>query len=176
MGNRRKRKIAGSRMNFFITVLTMSAIFIFVGYLMGNYATDLIKEEHKASMEMERAKPRNVEVIETSAPVSSISREVQTNPSQDRSPAPPNLPGPVQVPSIKTDAEISVFYRVQVGAFSEKVNADNLAKRLKDDGYECLVTPGPPYRVQTGAFSSEGNAKNLMDELKSKGFEAIIVR
>ena len=36
-------------------------------------------------------------------------------------------------------AESDVFYRVQVGAFYEKANADALAEKLKKEGYEVVV-------------------------------------
>lgn len=67
-------------------------------------------------------------------------------------------------------------YRVQVGAYSIKKNANNMAKSLKKDGYDYFVTkPDKLYRVQVGAFSVKKNAENLAKELKKKGYDTIIV-
>jgi N-acetylmuramoyl-L-alanine amidase len=69
------------------------------------------------------------------------------------------------------------LYKVQVGVFSEKRNADRLVELLKEDGYEAIVISEAAFhRVQTGAFSSEANAARLAEELRGKGYEAIIVR
>lgn len=68
------------------------------------------------------------------------------------------------------------IYRVQVGAYSKKSNADNMAKSLKKDGYDYFVTkPDKLYRVQVGAFSVKKNAENLAKELKKKGYDTIVV-
>lgn len=39
----------------------------------------------------------------------------------------------------KNPAEKKTIYRVQVGAFVEKANADKMLKKLKDDGYEGFI-------------------------------------
>jgi len=67
------------------------------------------------------------------------------------------------------------LYRVQVGAFSSRANADRLVAQLKELGYDAIVSDGPPYRVQTGAFSSRENALRFSEELKAKGFEVAVV-
>ncbi|MCF6462999.1 N-acetylmuramoyl-L-alanine amidase [Clostridium sp. Cult1] len=70
----------------------------------------------------------------------------------------------------------TTLYKVQVGAFSIRANADNLANELRNKGYSPIVgTAGGLYKVQVGAFSIRANAEALVDELESKGYEAIIV-
>lgn len=70
----------------------------------------------------------------------------------------------------------TTLYKVQVGAFSIRANADNLVKELKTKGYNpFVVTEGGLYKVQVGAFSVRANADALVRELKSKGYEAIVV-
>ena len=70
----------------------------------------------------------------------------------------------------------STLYKVQVGAFSVKANADNLANELKAKGYSpIVVTVGGLYKVQVGAFSVRANADVLANELKAKGYDAMIV-
>jgi N-acetylmuramoyl-L-alanine amidase len=70
----------------------------------------------------------------------------------------------------------STLYKVQVGAFSVKANADNLANELKAKGYSpIVVTVGGLYKVQVGAFSVRANADVLANELRAKGYDAIVV-
>lgn len=67
------------------------------------------------------------------------------------------------------------FYRVQVGAFKNKDNANKYCYELKDSGYTCFITQSDGwYRVQAGAFEVKANAEKLKKELESKGYQAII--
>lgn len=70
----------------------------------------------------------------------------------------------------------STLYKVQVGAFSVRSNAENLVNQLKADGYSpIIITSGGLYKVQVGAFSIRSNADALVQELKTKGYNAIVI-
>jgi hypothetical protein len=70
------------------------------------------------------------------------------------------------------------IYRVQLGAFSFKVNADVLLEKIHalggvyKDAYVRKV--GLYWKVQLGAFSVKANATNMLNDLKAKGFNAFI--
>jgi len=67
------------------------------------------------------------------------------------------------------------LYRVQVGAFKKKGNADNLAKKLKGQGYDVIVKQvGEFYKVQVGAFSVKKNAQAMYDKLVKDGYKPFI--
>lgn len=74
---------------------------------------------------------------------------------------------------------IQEIYRVQVGAFSSKTNADNYCKIIQmlggiyQNAYVRFVSPY--YKVQVGAFSIKENAINMAQDLKAKGCNAFIV-
>jgi N-acetylmuramoyl-L-alanine amidase len=69
----------------------------------------------------------------------------------------------------------TTLYRVQVGAFRIKNNADNIANELRQKGYETYIyIEDGLYKVQVGAFRIRANAEKLVEELKSQGYEAII--
>lgn len=73
-----------------------------------------------------------------------------------------------------TDASGNI-YRVQVGAFTVKENADRVVKRLSDFGYDSfIINQSSMYKVQCGAFTVKANAENRKNELIMKGFDAII--
>lgn len=68
-----------------------------------------------------------------------------------------------------------VLYRVQVGAYSQRSNADLMLARLKREGYQTyLVQSGGLCKVQTGAFGVKENADKLANELKSRGYQTYI--
>lgn len=70
------------------------------------------------------------------------------------------------------------LYKVQVGAFSIKSNADNYLKKIKTLGYtDAFVTKiSNLYKVQIGAFSVKSNAETLLKTIKKQGYtDAFIV-
>lgn len=67
------------------------------------------------------------------------------------------------------------IYRVQVGAFTKKANADHLCLKLKGEGYDPIVVKdGKWFKVQVGAYSVKSNADKKMKELKDAKYDAFI--
>lgn len=67
------------------------------------------------------------------------------------------------------------LYKVQVGAFQMKKNADSLAAQLNKSGFPAFVfTEEEFYKVQAGAFSEEVNAERLAASLRSQGYSTFI--
>lgn len=70
----------------------------------------------------------------------------------------------------------NALYRVQIGAFSNKTNAENLAMDAKAKGFDAIaVLRNGLYKVQIGAFASKGNADALATKAKNAGFDAIVI-
>lgn len=67
-------------------------------------------------------------------------------------------------------------YRVQVGAFKSKENAEVYRKVIKARTKieAILKQEGGYYKVQCGAFASKENAEAMVNRLKAAGFPAII--
>jgi len=73
------------------------------------------------------------------------------------------------------EIEEEILYRVQVGAFTVKSNADRLAHKLKGLDYDVImVEDGKLYKVQTGAFANRDNADNVSEKLVKDGFDNFI--
>jgi hypothetical protein len=67
------------------------------------------------------------------------------------------------------------IYRVQVGAYKSKGNAEVMLASLKNKGFSgFIVTAGDIYRVQVGAYQSKANAENMLKSLKAKGFDGFV--
>ena len=75
-----------------------------------------------------------------------------------------------------------VIYRVQLGAFSKKANADAFLAKIKalpdtiNVGYKNAYVRkvGSYWKVQVGAFSVKANATRVINDLKGKGYNAFI--
>lgn len=70
----------------------------------------------------------------------------------------------------------ATIYRVQVGAFGIKSNADKLLVELRAAGFNDAYVKkvGLLYKVQVGAFGVKLNAERLKDRLTSMGYKPFI--
>lgn len=69
----------------------------------------------------------------------------------------------------------SPVYRVQIGAFSSKSNAENQYHKVQAAGFDpIMVKNGSTYRIQVGAYKQKANADAQMKQIKAAGFDAII--
>lgn len=67
------------------------------------------------------------------------------------------------------------LYRVQVGAFKVKANAEAQLAKLKAAGFSTyLVKVDGLYKIQTGAYSKKANAQTQLAKVKAAGFSAFI--
>lgn len=87
-------------------------------------------------------------------------------------------PAPVTKPNTTPKAEATqTLYRVQVGAFSKKANADKKRDAVEAAGFEGAFlanVDGKLWRVQVGAFSERENAVKLQAELEKAGFTGYV--
>jgi N-acetylmuramoyl-L-alanine amidase len=69
----------------------------------------------------------------------------------------------------------TILFKVQIGAFSNKSNADTLASEARSKGFDAIVLlKDNLYKVQIGAFSSKENAEALATEARNAGFNAFV--
>jgi N-acetylmuramoyl-L-alanine amidase len=80
---------------------------------------------------------------------------------------------PKEEPIKKPNSE--KLYKVQVGAFSEKENAENVVKELRAKGYRPFVFEEDQlYKIQLGAYEHRENAEALEKHLLKEGYEPYI--
>ena len=67
------------------------------------------------------------------------------------------------------------LYRVQVGAYRVKSNADAQLKKVKAAGFDTyMVLVNGVYKIQVGAYSVKANAEAMLKKITAKGFSAYI--
>ena len=68
-----------------------------------------------------------------------------------------------------------MLYRVQVGAFLRRENAEVRAVELRERGFDAYINlTGGLFRVQVGAFADRENAQRVAQDLRAVGYEVII--
>jgi N-acetylmuramoyl-L-alanine amidase len=72
----------------------------------------------------------------------------------------------------------AVLYRVQVGAYTVKKNAEAQMAKVKAAGFDAFIVQvdGKLYRVQVGAYSVKANAEAQMAKVKAAGFSAFVTK
>lgn len=91
---------------------------------------------------------------------------------QPSAPQEPVEPAPALAPR---RGETNILYRVQVGSFISKENAEVRAAQLRTEGFDAYVSQSSGlFRVQVGAFSVRENAERLAEQLKAAGYEVLI--
>lgn len=74
-------------------------------------------------------------------------------------------------PDTGEEPEDYTLYRVQVGAFKVKANAEATLAKAKAAGFsDAFIQAGDLYRVQVGAFRVKDNATAYLNKAKSAGF------
>lgn len=64
------------------------------------------------------------------------------------------------------------YYRIQLGAFGNKNNADKLAQEIKTKGFDTIVKQiNGLYKCQVGAFSNKSNADAQLKKLQAAGYK-----
>lgn len=120
----------------------------------------------------------------TSGPASPESAQTPELPSEPAIPAPagPTPPAPSEpTPAEPTHATNSgALYRVQVGVYGSRENANRVAQELLASGFEASIVPFQRhgttlYRVQTLVTRDRAKAESQRSALQSKGFPAVIV-
>lgn len=67
------------------------------------------------------------------------------------------------------------LYRVQIGAYSIRNNANSIGRQAREKGFQTYIfEENGLYKVQIGAFAERNNADELADRAKKAGFDAYI--
>ncbi|MEJ5364943.1 MAG: SPOR domain-containing protein [Desulfosoma sp.] len=104
-------------------------------------------------------------------------------PSAKTEKSPVQLTSTPQKPSAAADASGSWAYAVQVGAYSQKENAQQAVERLKKFGFQPEITPfrhpklGALYAVRVAPFASQAEAQKAAEKISaSEKDKPIIVK
>jgi cell division septation protein DedD len=94
-------------------------------------------------------------------------------------PSPPQEPATSPPPQTETQA--GVLYRVQVGIYESRENANQVAQSLLASGFEASIVPFQRegktlYRVQTLVTRDRAKAEALKNQLESRGFPAVVTK
>ncbi len=114
------------------------------------------------------------DVVKTTPPVQQhVDKEVSSMEIQEKQQSIEEKE-PVKAASADTKPSGKKFYSVQIGAFMDKNNADDLTKRYKEKGYETFINEGRTndnkviYRVLIGRFEKRGESSKMAIKVQKR--------
>lgn len=82
-----------------------------------------------------------------------------------------------ETPDEEQEDPNQVLYRVQVGSYRNRQNAENMLHRVLMDGYPGFILPADGlYKVQVGAFANLENAVRMEQRLRRSGYNTFIAQ
>ncbi|MGH2396880.1 MAG: SPOR domain-containing protein [bacterium] len=180
----RARKVALKRVRFDVIAILL-IVSLGIGGLIGYVQIRGFETLFEASNQLQKA-------------VSSLAATDTPEPAQSQ-PVPPPVrrapdarpvvePGPVvsepESPSVTTTSPggsvvsaATPTFRVQVGAFRLRANAEVLVKQLGRDGFRASIRQTSDlYKVQVGPFHDRKDANRLAKELKAKQYDVFVTQ
>ena len=120
--------------------------------------------------------PRPPQSPSPQQPSGSPQPPMSPQPSRPPRPQQPSMPPrPPMSPQPPTPSPMPTLYRVQVGLFRQKENAERLNYQLTQQGYSSyILDDGEFYKVQVGAFENFGNAILMEQRLRRDGYQTLI--
>ncbi len=133
---------------------------------------EIKQEQAQQSDEKNKVKPE-IEIAQNTMQTKQTETKSQTKSSEQKVKT-QNFEKPVKPVKHKTHKQI--FYTIQVGAFSDMVNIQNLQKRLKEAGYDSFMIKEDLYKLRIGKYRKFSQAKKVSQELHFRGFENFILK
>lgn len=178
------RKVAFKRVRFDLIVIVLVAS-LGVGVVIGYLQTSGFDVFFEASNQLQKA-VNSWAAMDTPEPAQSqpVLPPVRRTPDA----RPVVKPGPVvsepESPSVTTsspDGSVASAadpdFRVQVGAFRLRANAEVLVKQLGRDGFRASIRQTSDlYKVQVGPFHDRKDANRLAKELKAKRYDVFVTQ
>lgn len=134
-------------------------------------------EETPLPIEDEYFVPDDTNIGDT--PISSDTSEpTSPTPAEPKPTEPPTVP---PTPSEETETSENALYRVQVGVYENRENANQVMQSLLANGYEASIVPfqrdgKTVYRVQTLVTRDKAKADSIKSKLESQGFPAVVAQ
>ncbi len=157
-------------------------------------------DEYQRRRAERKQKPKETETAEV--PLSSdedyfVPDEPEPSPEEPAPPSTPESPDPASVPAEppspepkpttepepvtpkSSDTASGSLYRVQIGVYESRENANSVAQSVRSSGFEATIVPFQRdgrtlYRVQSLVTRDRAKAEQLKQQLESRGFPAVI--
>jgi len=160
----------------FVAILVLGIVVFLLGVSVGKKQGIILEETHMADKTVEQITENKPVPQEESA--NPISQELESHKKAgedkvqgEKIEAKPTIKPKLEPSKPAPSSQSQNAYWIQVGAYSSRQNADNLAEEYKGKGYNTMVIEPSSsstrklYRVRLGGYSTRDQAEKARDEL-----------
>lgn len=157
-----------------LALVGLFAVSVLVGYVGGQtFLTPATSQRPRPARPVPVPEPAPSPLQTT--PLSPAPSPALDLPASGRTQVAPEPVSPTQLTPPAPSQAGAVLFRVQVGAFISRENAEARAVKLREEGFDAYVSQsGTLWKVQVGAFSVRENAERLAEQLRTAGYEVLI--
>ncbi len=153
-----------------LVVIVMAVICLFVGYLVGvnllqwmKGGSDQIAQTENQSVEQNQVSNENQEITSDKKQENSTSQVEKSNTQK-------------QTPTSSQNGDYKNLFKIQVGAFSNKSNAEGFQKEVEDKGYNVIIKEAANYKVRVIGKETREETETIEKELSNLGYDTFIVK
>lgn len=169
-----KKKDSNRSLTFIIIV--MAIICVFVGYLVGVNLFRWMKQSPEP------------QVAQTENQIEETPKEVTNQPEEiDESEEQKEETTVQEETEAETDSEVNIveesstgqydnLYKIQVGAFSNRENAESFKNELENHGYNVIIEEASTFKVRVIGKSSREETEEIENQLIELGYDTFIVK
>lgn len=154
-----------------IVVIVMAVICLFVGYLVGvnllqwmKGGNDQVAQTENQEVEEEQLSNEDQEITSEETQEDETSQTEETETQQQNNTTP------------QSSDKYENQFKIQVGAFSNKSNAENFRNELEDKGYNVIIKEAANYKVRVIGKETREETEEIEEELANLGYDTFIVK
>lgn len=154
-----------------LVVVVMAVICLFVGYLVGvnllqwmKGGNDQVAQTENQEVEEEQLGNEGQEITSEETQEDDTSQTEETETQQQSNTTP------------QSSDDHENLFKIQVGAFSNKSNAESFRNELEDEGYNVIIKEAANYKVRVIGKDTREETEELEEELANLGYDTFIVK
>jgi len=155
-----------------LVIIIMAIICVFIGYLVGinlfkwmkNGSTPRTQTDNYIVEESQQEDENRV--IEEDNEQQQKATGIESDRNEDN----------INIDTDEMKVDYANFYKIQVGAFSNRANAESLKNELEDNGYSVIIKEVATFKVRVIGTESREETEKIQNELQEIGYETFIVK
>lgn len=172
-----KKKKSNNR-SLTLVIIVMAIICVFVGYLVGLNLFRWMQDGSEQTAQTENGNQQPAQQGETDSELNQAPKQAESeSESQQQEVTEDNISDsePEQTEETSSDNHSNV-YKIQLGAFSQKSNAESFKKELEDEGYDVIIKEASNFKVRVVGEESREETEKIEAELIKLGYDTFIVK
>ncbi|HKL13168.1 MAG TPA: SPOR domain-containing protein [Halanaerobiales bacterium] len=159
-----------------LVIIVMAIICVFVGYLVGLNLFRWMKGGTDQAAQTENNTQEQVQQQEDTNDISQSIEESETESEQTQTAVEENTTETQETNQVTSPEENQNVFKIQVGAFSQKANAESFKKELEDKGYDVIIKEASTFKVRVLGKQTREETEKIEEQLIELGYDTFIVK